>query len=127
MNNRYGVRPSPGRSNVANPRDLRFFDFLNLNSLVLVGVHSWLKNEGENRKPKIEIADPGFLDKRSRLSKLQRTLDGVLAQLVEHHNGIVGVKGSNPLGSTILLQIVENFSGLVFEFLPRSTLACVVA
>ena len=28
--------------------------------------------------------------------------DGVLAQLVEHHNGIVGVKGSNPLGSTIL-------------------------
>src|SRR5664279_1342180 len=26
---------------------------------------------------------------------------GVLAQLVEHHNGIVGVKGSNPLGSTI--------------------------
>lgn len=26
-------------------------------------------------------------------------LDGVLAQLVEHHNGIVGVRGSNPLGS----------------------------
>lgn len=25
--------------------------------------------------------------------------DGVLAQLVEHHNGIVGVRGSNPLGS----------------------------
>jgi hypothetical protein len=24
---------------------------------------------------------------------------GVLAQLVEHHNGIVGVRGSNPLGS----------------------------
>ena len=99
----------------------------NLSEFVCIGVHSWLKNEGENRKPKIEIADPGFLDKRSRLSKLQRTLDGVLAQLVEHHNGIVGVKGSNPLGSTILLQIVENFSGLVFEFLPRSTLACVVA
>ena len=30
-----------------------------------------------------------------------RTPDGVVAQLVEHHNGIVGVRGSNPLGSTI--------------------------
>ncbi len=29
-------------------------------------------------------------------------LDGVVAQLVEHHNGIVGVRGSNPLGSTSL-------------------------
>jgi hypothetical protein len=29
-------------------------------------------------------------------------MDGVVAQLVEHHNGIVGVRGSNPLGSTIL-------------------------
>jgi hypothetical protein len=28
--------------------------------------------------------------------------DGVVAQLVEHHNGIVGVRGSSPLGSTIL-------------------------
>ena len=28
--------------------------------------------------------------------------DGVVAQLEEHHNGIVGVRGSNPLGSTIL-------------------------
>ena len=28
-------------------------------------------------------------------------VDGVVAQLVEHHNGIVGVRGSNPLGSTI--------------------------
>lgn len=28
---------------------------------------------------------------------------GVVAQLVEHHNGIVGVRGSNPLGSTILV------------------------
>ena len=32
--------------------------------------------------------------------KIQNS-DGVLAQLVEHHNGIVGVRGSNPLGSTI--------------------------
>src|SRR5262245_18014788 len=31
-------------------------------------------------------------------------LDGVVAQLVEHHNGIVGVRGSNPLGSTIHLR-----------------------
>src|SRR5882724_7991073 len=29
-------------------------------------------------------------------------LVGVVAQLVEHHNGIVGVRGSNPLGSTTL-------------------------
>ena len=28
--------------------------------------------------------------------------DGVVAQLVEHHNGIVGVRGSNPLGSSVL-------------------------
>jgi hypothetical protein len=27
--------------------------------------------------------------------------DGVVAQLVEHHNGIVGVRSSNLLGSTI--------------------------
>jgi hypothetical protein len=33
-----------------------------------------------------------------------RALDGVVAQLVEHHNGIVGVRGSNPLGSTILMH-----------------------
>ncbi len=33
--------------------------------------------------------------------------DGVVAQLVEHHNGIVGVRGSNPLGSTIL-QTLHN-------------------
>ncbi len=27
--------------------------------------------------------------------------DGVVAQLEEHHNGIVGVVGSNPINSTI--------------------------
>ena len=27
--------------------------------------------------------------------------NGVIAQLVEHHNGIVGVWGSNPHGSTL--------------------------
>ena len=31
-----------------------------------------------------------------------RRLVGVVAQLVEHHNGIVGVRGSSPLGSTSL-------------------------
>ena len=31
---------------------------------------------------------------------LSAHLAGVVAQLVEHHNGIVGVRGSNPLGST---------------------------
>jgi hypothetical protein len=40
-------------------------------------------------------------DNSSLRFKLRAALDGVLAQLVEHHNGIVGVKGSNPLGSTI--------------------------
>ena len=34
-------------------------------------------------------------------------LNGVVAQLVEHHNGIVGVRGSNPLGSTILKRSVN--------------------
>ncbi len=29
-----------------------------------------------------------------------RPLRGVVAQLVEHHNGIVGVAGSSPVGST---------------------------
>jgi hypothetical protein len=33
--------------------------------------------------------------------KLRAFLDGVVAQLVEHHNGIVGVAGSIPVGSTI--------------------------
>jgi hypothetical protein len=31
-------------------------------------------------------------------------LRGALAQLVEHHNGIVGVSGSNPLRSTTFSQ-----------------------
>jgi hypothetical protein len=31
-------------------------------------------------------------------------LDGVVAQLVEHHNGIVGVRGSNPLGSIFIFD-----------------------
>ena len=33
--------------------------------------------------------------------RLRRVVPGVLAQLVEHRNGIAGVRGSNPLGSTI--------------------------
>ncbi len=35
--------------------------------------------------------------------KFELHLAGVVAQLVEHHNGIVGVRGSNPLGSTSLI------------------------
>jgi hypothetical protein len=34
---------------------------------------------------------------------VQPQLAGVVAQLVEHHNGIVGVAGSIPVGSTSLL------------------------
>ena len=41
-------------------------------------------------------------DKPSARPQIFGPLDGVVAQLVEHHNGIVGVRGSNPLGSTIL-------------------------
>ena len=42
-------------------------------------------------------------------------LDGVVAQLVEHHNGIVGVAGSIPVGSTIL----QAFLGRLFPQAPR--------
>ena len=41
-------------------------------------------------------------DMRQGRFRLRAVLDGVVAQLVEHHNGIVGVRGSSPLGSTIL-------------------------
>jgi hypothetical protein len=37
-----------------------------------------------------------------------RILPGVLAQLVEHLNGIEGVRGSNPLGSRISEEILDN-------------------
>jgi hypothetical protein len=40
-------------------------------------------------------------DKSRGQFKVSANLDGVVAQLVEHHNGIVGVMGSNPFGSTI--------------------------
>jgi hypothetical protein len=45
------------------------------------------------------------LRERKRALKLARLKVGVVAQLVEHHNGIVGVRGSNPLGSTNLFFI----------------------
>ena len=35
-----------------------------------------------------------------RIRRVAHLKAGVVAQLVEHHNGIVGVRGSNPLGST---------------------------
>ena len=48
---------------------------------------------------------------------------GVVAQLVEHHNGIVGVRGSNPLGSTKSKARLTNRSAprgdLHFEALHR--------
>jgi hypothetical protein len=40
--------------------------------------------------------------------KVPHLLAGVVAQLVEHHNGIVGVRGSNPLGSTSLRPAAES-------------------
>jgi hypothetical protein len=47
------------------------------------------------------IAQNGF-DNRAQNSKVAPASDGVVAQLVEHHNGIVGVRSSNLLGSPIL-------------------------
>ena len=45
---------------------------------------------------------------QSAVANLQsEVLHGVLAQLVEHRNGIAGVRGSNPLGSTLLPQSGE--------------------
>ena len=52
---------------------------------------------------------------------------GVVAQLVEHHNGIVGVRGSNPLGSTIPKRKISFICGhflryaltLLYAFLSR--------
>ena len=41
-------------------------------------------------------------DKLPMVIILEPALVGVVAQLVEHHNGIVGVRGSTPLGSTNL-------------------------
>jgi hypothetical protein len=43
-------------------------------------------------------------DKAKMGFNLRAILVGVVAQLVEHHNGIVGVRGSNPLGSTKLKE-----------------------
>jgi hypothetical protein len=45
------------------------------------------------------------IDKRARNFRLRAVLDGVLAQLVEHHNGIVGVESSSLSGSTILQSL----------------------
>jgi hypothetical protein len=44
-----------------------------------------------------------------------RTLVGVVAQLVEHHNGIVGVRGSNPLGSTTPKSASQQARGIVWR------------
>jgi hypothetical protein len=50
-------------------------------------------------------------------------LDGVVAQLVEHHNGIVGVRSSNLLGSTILNANI-NIPRLCAVFVPLLTFIC---
>ena len=48
-----------------------------------------------------KIAGQIVLTNRWRVLKFSPAQDGVVAQLVEHHNGIVGVAGSIPVGSTI--------------------------
>ena len=45
-------------------------------------------------------------------------LRGVVAQLVEHHNGIVGVRGSTPLGSTKFF-FPDSGSGSTFPINPQ--------
>jgi integrase len=45
-------------------------------------------------------------------------LRGVVAQLVEHHNGIVGVRGSTPLGSTKFF-FPDSGSGSTFPLSPQ--------
>ena len=44
-------------------------------------------------------------DKTRQRFYISPDLDGVVAQLVERLNGIQEVRGSNPLGSTILLSL----------------------
>src|SRR5665213_210855 len=51
----------------------------------------------------------------SKLTYISEPSDGVVAQLVEHHNGIVGVRGSNPLGSTILLLVLIPLNCCLFS------------
>ena len=49
-------------------------------------------------------------------------MDGVVAQLVEHHNGIVGVAGSIPVGSTILeISVLRDMQG------RRFSVACLIS
>ena len=52
----------------------------------------------QKRAPKTSAKS---FDKKPEKFRLSPALDGVVAQLVEHHNGIVGVAGSIPVGSTI--------------------------
>jgi hypothetical protein len=66
------------------------------------------------RGPPALTRDKSF-DFGRRFPKVRAGLDGVVAQLVEHHNGIVGVRSSNLLGSTIyfgpLTLISPNVNG----------------
>jgi hypothetical protein len=57
--------------------------------------------KGKNYPPDERNFGANSFDKRAGEITLFK-LAGVVAQLVEHHNGIVGVRGSNPLGSTSL-------------------------
>jgi hypothetical protein len=61
------------------------------------------------RKPFIPRNNLNLAKSRQLFLHLGR-LDGVVAQLVEHHNGIVGVIGSNPFGSTILNTAQNHYS-----------------
>ena len=55
-------------------------------------------------RAKIPPALKFILTNPSKILDLLPPLDGVVAQLVERLNGIQEVRGSNPLGSTILAK-----------------------
>jgi hypothetical protein len=56
-----------------------------------------------------------LVDERAKKLSPVKLKSGVVAQLVEHHNGIVGVVGSNPISSTrVWRRFWDFFSGVVF-------------
>ena len=72
---------------------------LKMPPILISGTHQ-LFNATDGNDP-IILNRKNCFDNSNLLFKLRVAPDGVVAQLVEHHNGIVGVRGSNPLGSTI--------------------------
>ena len=62
---------------------------------------SRIKRDDPGARKESRLGNKSFDKVKAHFYRVAPLLDGVVAQLVEHHNGIVGVRGSNPLGSTI--------------------------